>query len=61
MNSTSKAMKREMMTAAQKRLLNEFPGISKKKRCALARKGVDMFVAKIRADVKKGVAYVEPE
>lgn len=59
MNAESKAMKGEMLKAAAERLRREFPGISKKKRCALARKGVDMFVAKIRADVKGGKAYVE--
>lgn len=47
-------MKRDMLKAAETR----FARLSKSKRKALAKKSVDMFVAKIRKDVKGGKAYV---
>lgn len=61
MNALSQAMKRDMLKAAEGRLARQFPFLSKAARRSQARKGVDMFVAKIRRDVKIGVAYVPPE
>jgi len=52
-------MKQDMLKAAERRLARLFPGLSKEKYRALAKKSVDMYVAKIRKDVKKGVVYVE--
>lgn len=61
MNSTSKSMKRDMLKAAEGRLARQLPFLSRAARHAQARKGVDMFVAKIRKDVKEGKAYVEAD
>jgi hypothetical protein len=60
-NSTSKSMKRDMLKAAEMRLSRLFPGLTKAKRAAMARTGVDMFVARVRRDVKEGKAYVEAD
>lgn len=61
MNSTSISMKRDMLKAAEGRLARQFPFLSKAARRTQARKGVDMYVATIRKDVKAGVVYVESE
>lgn len=55
MNSDSKAMKRDMLKAAEKRFL----WLPASKRRAAAQKVVDIFVAKTRSEVKRGVVYVE--
>jgi hypothetical protein len=46
-----------MLKAAAGRLMSL--GLSKAKSKALARTGVDMYVARVRQDVKEGKAYVE--
>lgn len=61
MKADSKVMKSDMLKAAEGRLRGLFPGLSGNKYRFLAKKSVDMFVAKIRRDVKSGVAYVPPE
>lgn len=51
-------MKRDMLKAAEGRLARQFPFLSKSARRAQARKGVDMYVARVRGEVKRGVVYV---
>lgn len=61
MNSASKAMKRDMLKAAEGRLARKLPFLSKSARRAQAHKAVDMYVATVRKDVKEGKAYVEAD
>lgn len=50
-----------MLKAALDRLAQVAPMLSKAKRESMAKKGVDMYIAIIRKDVKEGKAYVEAD